>query len=310
MSVEVIFDYLPTTIQHQLERVSRKISIHEIEEIRFRIGRPIEITANLRTWFLPYYVSREEAEQIMEKLSNHSFYTLEEELRRGYITIKGGHRVGLAGRVIMEEGKVKGIRDVSSFNIRIAREKIGIAESFISYLFDSHWHHTMIIGPPQSGKTTFLRDLARIISTGEKMHNIPPFKVGIVDERSEIAGAVNGVPQLTLGPRVDVLDACPKVEGMMMLIRSMSPDVLVVDEIGHKKDTEAILEAVHAGIRLVMTTHGDSLEELKQRPSLQPIIEQEIFTRYIELSRRNGPDTAITIKNQYGEEICRKVSVS
>ena len=309
MSVQRIFAYLPKTIKDHLQQVSSYFPLNDIEEIRFRIGRPIEITANRKTVFLPYSLSREEAEQIMEKLSNHSFYTLDEELRRGYITINGGHRVGLAGRVILDSGKVKGIREVSSFNIRIAREKIGVAEKYIHYLFDSAWHHTMIIGPPQSGKTTFLRDLARIISTGVKQHNIPPYKVGIVDERSEIAGSVNGVPQLTFGPRIDVLDACPKAEGMMMMIRSMSPDVLVVDEIGRKEDTEAILEAVHAGVRLMMTTHGESLEEIKQRPSLQPIVRQEIFTRFIELSRRNGARVAVTIKNQHGEEILRKVSV-
>lgn len=309
MSVQRIFAYLPKTIKDHLQQASSYFPLNDIEEIRFRIGRPIEITANRKTVFLPYSLSREEAEQIMEKLSNHSFYTLDEELRRGYITINGGHRVGLAGRVILDSGKVKGIREVSSFNIRIAREKIGVAEKYIHYLFDSAWHHTMIIGPPQSGKTTFLRDLARIISTGVKQHNIPPYKVGIVDERSEIAGAVNGVPQLTFGPRIDVLDACPKAEGMMMMIRSMSPDVLVVDEIGRKEDTEAILEAVHAGVRLMMTTHGESLEEIKQRPSLQPIVRQEIFTRFIELSRRNGARVAVTIKNQHGEEILRKVSV-
>lgn len=309
MSVQRIFAYLPKTIKDHLQQASSYFPLNDIEEIRFRIGRPIEITANRKTVFLPYSLSREEAEQIMEKLSNHSFYTLDEELRRGYITINGGHRVGLAGRVILDSGKVKGIREVSSFNIRIAREKIGVAEKYIHYLFDSAWHHTMIIGPPQSGKTTFLRDLARIISTGVKQHNIPPYKVGIVDERSEIAGSVNGVPQLTFGPRIDVLDACPKAEGMMMMIRSMSPDVLVVDEIGRKEDTEAILEAVHAGVRLMMTTHGESLEEIKQRPSLQPIVRQEIFTRFIELSRRNGARVAVTIKNQHGEEILRKVSV-
>ena len=303
--MQAIFDYVPKAIEQELKNVSRHLSFQEIEEIRFRVGRPIEITANRKTVFLPYLLSREEAEQIMEKLSKHSFYTLEEELKRGYITIEGGHRVGLAGRVILEEGRVKGIRDVSSFNIRIAREKIGVAEAFVPFLYESRWHHTMIIGPPQSGKTTFLRDLARIISSGVKKHNIPPYKVGIVDERSEIAGSVNGIPQLTFGPRVDVLDACPKAEGMMMMIRSMSPDVLIVDEIGRQEDTAAILEAVHAGIRLIMTTHGESLEEIQQRPSLQPIMNQDIFTRFIELTRKK----IVTMKNQYGEELMRKVSV-
>lgn len=304
--METIFAYLPKSLQGPLHDERFLQMFEDIEEIRIRVDRPIEITANRTTHYVPYIVTMQDAEQLLEKLGNHSFYTLDEELKRGYITIRGGHRVGLAGRVILENGRVKGIRDVSSFNIRIAREKIGVADPFIPLLYDTRWHHTMIIGPPQSGKTTFLRDLARIISSGDKRRNIPPYKVGIVDERSEIAGCVKGVPQLTFGTRIDVLDACPKAEGMMMLIRSMSPDVLVVDEIGRKEDTEAILEAVHAGIRLIMTTHGETTEELKQRPTLRPIFEQNIFTRFIELSRKNSPVINVEIKDQRGQKILEK----
>jgi len=304
--VEEILRILPGHIRTFINELPEG-QIKELEEIRIRIERPIEIIARGRPFFLPYVVKPDDAQKLLNKISNFSIYTLEEELRRGYITIPGGHRIGLAGKVILENGTVKAIRDVSSFNIRVAREKVGIADHLIPQIYDGGWLHTMIIGPPQTGKTTLLRDIGRIISQGRE--NIPSRKVGIVDERSEIAGSVHGVPQLTFGPRVDVLDACPKAEGMMMMIRSMSPDVLIVDEIGRKEDTEAILEAVHAGVRLMMTTHGESLEEIKQRPSLQPIVRQEIFTRFIELSRRNGTHMIVTIKNQQGEEILRKVSV-
>ena len=130
--------------------------------------------------------------------------------------------------------------------------------------------------------------------------SIAPQKVGIVDERSEIAGSVHGVPQLTFGVRVDVMDACPKAEGMMMMIRSMSPEVLVVDEIGRKEDTEAILEAVHAGISLVMTTHGKSYQDLLKRPTLQPILESKVFDRFIELSRDGGVEPLNRLKIKMG----------
>src|SRR5690606_30685159 len=126
-----------------------------------------------------------------------------EELKRGYITIEGGHRVGLAGKVILENGQVKGLRHLSSYNIRVAREKIGISKPLLPYLFETRWMHTMIIGPPQTGKTTLLRDLARLVSTGDDERNIHSHKVVIVDERSEMAGCVNGIPQLTFGPRID-----------------------------------------------------------------------------------------------------------
>lgn len=308
--METVLSFLPKTIVEQLEQIP-PIQKLEIEEIRIRIHRPIEVTMGGNTIFLPYRVLEEDAVQLLNKISHHSIYALEEELRRGYITIAGGHRVGLAGKVILEAGKVKALRDISSFNIRIAKEKIGIAESLLPALYDQkQWHHTMIIGPPQTGKTTLLRDIARIVSSGDPIKGIAAQKVGIVDERSEIAGCVNGIPQLTFGPRVDVLDACPKAEGMMMMIRSMSPEVLVVDEIGRVEDAEAILEAVNAGIKLIMTTHGESFDEIKKRPSLQTILKLDIFQRYIELSRQKGPGTITKIKDINGQEISRKVRVT
>lgn len=305
--MEQVLKMLPNRITEQLEQLP-PFQLSETEEIRIRINRPIEITVKGKPHFLPYIVKPDDAFHLLNKISHFSIYTLEEELRRGYVTISGGHRIGLAGKVILENGTVKALRDISSFNIRIAREKIGIADQLTPYIYEDDWLHTMIIGPPQTGKTTLLRDFARIISGDTQ--NFSPSKVGIVDERSEIAGSVNGVPQLSFGPRIDVLDACPKAEGMMMMIRSMSPDVLVVDEIGRKEDCEAIMEAIHAGIKLFMTTHGNSLEEVKNRPILKPLIEMGIFQRYIELSRLQGPGTITSIKDGTGSDIVQKVRVT
>jgi stage III sporulation protein AA len=306
--VETILKFLPKNIADLISKIppSQK---EELEEIRIRINRPIEITMKGAPKFLSYIIRQEDAFHLMNKISQFSIYTLEEELKRGYITVSGGHRIGLAGKVILEEGKVKAIRDIASFNIRIAKEKIGIAEKITPYIFRDFWMHTMIIGPPQTGKTTMLRDIARIISTGNHEKGIHAYKVGIVDERSEIAGCVNGIPQMSFGHRLDVLDACPKAEGMMMMIRSMSPDVLVVDEIGRLEDAEAIQEAVHAGIRLIMTTHGSSMEEVRKRPSLKTIIDQNIFQRFIVLSRSQGPGTITHILDGNGKELSQKVRV-
>lgn len=304
--MEKVLKILPINLQNQINQLS-PFEKDDMEEIRIRIGRPIEVTMKGIPKFLSYIVEPEDALQLLNKISHFSIYTLEEELRKGYVTISGGHRIGLAGKVILEQGSVKAIRDISSFNIRIAREKIGIGDGLTPYIYEDDWLHTIIIGPPQAGKTTLLRDFARIISGGNTSYS--PQKIGIVDERSEIAGCVNGIPQLTFGPRVDVLDACPKAEGMMMMIRSMSPDVLVVDEIGRKEDCDAIMEAANAGIKLFMTTHGNSLEEISKRPTLKPILEIGIFKRFIELSRQNGPGTIFSIKDIDGKEIVRKESV-
>ncbi|MDQ6599602.1 stage III sporulation protein AA [Bacillus salipaludis] len=307
--METILHFLPKNIADLISKLPPNQK-EELEEIRIRINRPIEITTKGAPQFLSYRIQPEDAFHLMNKISHFSIYTLEEELKRGYITVSGGHRIGLAGKVILEDGRVKAIRDISSFNIRIAREKVGIAEPFISYIYKDTWMNTMVIGAPQTGKTTLLRDFARIISTGVYSKGIQANKVGIVDERSEIAGCVNGVPQLTFGNRVDVLDACPKAEGMMMMIRSMSPDVLIVDEIGRKEDAEAIQEAVHAGIKLMMTTHGTSLEEIKNRPSLKGILEQNIFRRFIVLSRDKGPGTVTHLLDGEGKELIQKVRVT
>ncbi|WP_449622812.1 stage III sporulation protein AA [Robertmurraya sp. Marseille-Q9965] len=305
--MEQVLKMLPNRVVEQLEQLP-PLLLNEVEEIRIRIHRPIEVSVKGTPRFLPYIVKEDDALHLLNKISHFSIYTLEEELRRGYVTISGGHRIGLAGKVILEQGAVKAIRDVSSFNIRIAREKIGIAEQLTPYIYENGWLHTMIIGPPQTGKTTLLRDFARIISGGNPA--FLPEKVGIVDERSEIAGSVHGIPQLTFGPRIDVLDACPKAEGMMMMIRSMSPDILVVDEIGRKEDCDAIMEAIHAGIKLFMTTHGNSLDEVSKRPILKPLIEMGIFQRFIELSRLEGPGTITSIKDGNGTDIVEKVSVT
>ncbi|MBD7964555.1 stage III sporulation protein AA [Fictibacillus norfolkensis] len=303
--METIFRLFPDNIQQTLKNLPPSV-LQSVEEIRVRIGQPIEILCSGK----PIYpnegkISAEESQVLLNRLSQHSLYALEEELKRGYITISGGHRVGLAGKVITEHGFVKAIKDISSFNVRIAREKIGIAEPLISYLFQKKWLNTLLIGPPQTGKTTLLRDIARVVSCGVQQRNIPSFKVGIVDERSEIAGSIKGVPQHTLGRRVDVLDACPKAEGMMMLIRSMSPQVMIVDEIGRKEDGEAILEAMHAGVQMIFTAHGSSVEDAMKRPVMKPLGDLSLFERYVILGRDKGPGTIEKIYDGALNEIYR-----
>ena len=297
--MEGVLEMLPKAILADMERMT--LNEEEVEEIRIRVGRPLEVMAGRRVHYGIRPVIREEAEIFMNKISQFSFYMLDEELKRGYITIKGGHRVGIAGKVILENGYVKGIREVTFFNIRIARQKKGLAEGWIPYLYQGRWLSTLVIGPPQSGKTTFLRDLARIASAGSERNRIDPKKVGIIDERSEIAGCVHGVPQMEFGIRVDVLDSCPKAEGMMMMIRSMSPDILVADEIGRKEDKDAVMEAVNAGTALFITAHGHSFEDILSRPSMKVIVTEARFERIIELERLDKPGCVAKVRDGAGK---------
>ncbi|KXG11231.1 stage III sporulation protein AA [Anoxybacillus rupiensis] len=302
-----IIEILPKTISSALLKLPPSWK-EELEEIRIRIQKPLEVTMKGMVHFLPYEVTAEDGTHLLNKISHYSIYAMEEELKRGFITIQGGHRVGLAGKVITDGGNVKAIRHVTSFNIRIARQKVGIAEPLIPYVYDGRWCSTMIIGSPQTGKTTLLRDIARMVSTGVPMKKIPPKKVGIVDERSEIAGCVKGIPQFDLGHRIDVLDACPKAEGMMMMIRSMSPEVLIVDEIGRIEDSEALLEAVHAGVCVWTTVHGKNWNDVALRPTLRAMIEQRVFDRFIELTNERGPGTVRRITDQNGTVLYEAVA--
>jgi stage III sporulation protein AA len=312
-----VFSVFPERLKKKLEKLPQDI-LHDVEEVRIRMRRPIEISYRNHWGFLTENgkitklanlaspIDDETFEKTLNLISNYSIYTLEEELKRGYITIKGGHRVGLAGKVIMENSQVKMIKAITGMNIRIAKEKRGAADPLLPYLIEPGGRicNTLIISPPQCGKTTLLRDLARQFGNGNRF--VSGKKVGIVDERSEIAGCVDGIAQKDVGIRTDVLDACPKAEGMMMLIRSMSPEVIVVDEIGRKEDAEAILEAINAGISLIASAHGARVEEITRRPILSLLLSQQIFDRYVILSRRHGAGTIEAILDRQFVKINEK----
>ncbi|MDA8442542.1 MAG: stage III sporulation protein AA, partial [Peptococcaceae bacterium] len=239
-----------------------------------------------------YRVTHEQVLTSLEIMTRSSIYAWEEELRNGFLTLKGGHRVGLSGKVVLDKGAVKAIRYVSSLNIRVSREVIGIARKVIPFLFaDYHLQSTLIISPPQAGKTTLLRDLIRLISTGCAEIGLPGLNVGVVDERSELAGCWEGVPQNDLGPKCDVLDCCPKAQGMMMLLRSMAPQVIVTDELGRAEDIYALEEAVNGGVAVLTTVHGLDASEVKRKPLLRELLATGVFQRTIILSRRLGVGT-------------------
>jgi stage III sporulation protein AA len=322
-SFEMI-DSLLAILPPGLGRIIRSLpetALAELEEIRVRENRPLEIQYGGKFAFVTaggslvsehergYRPDRTECGTLLDLATRHSLYSYEEELRRGYITVGGGHRIGLAGCAVLEQGCVKLLRDITGFNIRIAREVIGAADPVIPWLLDwdhAHVHHTLIISPPQQGKTTLLRDLARKISSGEWNHPRADWaakKVGIVDERSELAACVRGVPSFNVGPRTDVLDRCPKAEGMMMLIRSMSPEVIAVDEIGRPEDAQALREALNAGVRVIASAHGKNAHDAARRPMLAELLRENLFSRIVVLERAAGEMPRFRIEDRTGHPV-------
>ncbi|MDD7738967.1 MAG: stage III sporulation protein AA [Fusicatenibacter sp.] len=270
------------------------LDFDKVQEIRLRTGAPLLVVYAAKEQFPDetgtmqtdgsrgYVIRAEDIRDTMEYIGNYSLYAYEEELRQGFLTVQGGHRVGIAGKTILEGERVKGISHISCINVRIAHQLKGCADMVLPYLMDGNeFHHTLIVSAPRCGKTTLLRDIIRQISDGSK--EFPGLTVGVVDERSEIAGCYLGVAQNDIGIRTDVLDCCPKAEGMMMLIRSMSPDVVAVDEIGTSEDIHAMESVVNCGCKLLATVHGNSIEDIKQKPLLCRLVEEHVFERYVVL---------------------------
>ncbi len=272
-----------------------------LQEIRLRVGRPETVMIDGRERFVgtdgelrdrpsgKTVCTAEDVDEILGHLCRYSLYAFADEIRQGFLTVQGGHRVGLAGQVILEDdGTVRNIKYVRYLNIRIAHEVKGISDPFLHGLYDGggRLYNTLLISPPGCGKTTMLRDLIRNVSDGSACG--AGMNVGVVDERSEIAGSYLGVAQNDVGARTDVLDGCPKREGMMMLVRSMTPQVLAVDELGGEEDLRALRTASGCGCRLLATVHGESLQENGYNNNMRDIIMSGLFDRYMVLTRKNG----------------------
>ncbi len=279
-----------------------------VQEIRVRVGCPIFVLRDGREVCLDVYADNRLVRELMEVFSNHSMYAYEEELRQGFLTIEGGHRVGIAGRVVLEHGnhgnrnRIRTIKDISGLNIRLAHEWKSCADTILPWIYENgEIQNTIFISPPGGGKTTILRDVIRQISDGNRFGS--GRSVSVVDERSELGACFRGIPQCDLGRRTDIMDGCPKALGMLMMIRSMAPDVVAVDEIGTEEDLVALREVLKSGVRILATVHGETVEDLKKKPVLCEMVREEMFNRYIVLGRRPHPGTLMGVYDRKCSDI-------
>lgn len=292
---EEILKVLSVKLRRLLENA--RLDYGKLKEIRLRINQPMILFYGQKEYFLgedsslsekegeACLVTADEMQETMEYISNYSLYAFEEEIRQGYITIQGGHRVGVAGKIILENHRIKNMKHISFINIRLSHQIKGCADRVLPYIRkEESIYHTLIISPPGGGKTTLLRDMIRQLSNGSQKKK--GMTVGVVDERSELGACYMGVPQNDLGMRTDILDCCPKAEGMLLLVRSMSPAVIAVDEIGFKEDIEAIEYALNCGCKLLATVHGTTIEDILNKPYLGKMVRERTFERFVFLSSK------------------------
>lgn len=264
------------------------------EELRLRVGWPM--TVLLPDGERPLGerpVEERELEQLLEIASQASVHAVLDQVRRGYLTTEGGHRIGLCGTAVMRDGEIHTLRTLSSASIRIARQIKGVCTPILNELCpNGRLEDTLILSPPGMGKTTLLRDVIRAVSEGE---GCQPLRVSLADERGEVAALYGGRPQMEVGRRTDVAEGCPKAKGLMLLLRAMNPQVLAADEITSPEDAAALETASGCGAVLLATAHGEGREDLERRPVYREMMEKGLF-RHLVLIQKRGAERIYTVE--------------
>lgn len=285
-NIDEILRYFPNKIYQiffNLFQENSKIA-EELQEIRMRAERPIILKLRERDLILQYNITQAEILQIVERLCENSIYAYKNQICEGFITVKGGHRVGLTGSCVIENGKIINVKHISSLNFRIAREVLNCSTRVLREVIDienKSIYNTILVAPPGRGKTTMLRDIIRRLSNGIDEINFKGKTCGVVDERGEIAAMYKGIPQNDVGIRTDIIENVEKNQGIHMLIRTMAPEIIACDEIGSKEDVEAIHYALYSGVKGIFTMHGKNIEDIKNNKQIYELIENREIQKVV-----------------------------
>lgn len=283
--------YFASCLPHEAKDALWQLKEGQLREIRIRTGQQAELVTHKGRVLLPWQPTDRQLEQVCEALCEHALYARSEEMCKGFVTLRGGHRLGLCGRALCRGNTVRALRDISSICLRVAGQWPGVANSLMDHVITPQGLlSVLVIGGPGMGKTTLLRDLCRQVSQAG-------YQIAMADERGELAACYQGVPQLDIGPHTDVLDGCAKGEALSWLLRAMSPQMLFTDELDGLKEAEHVLEAAMSGVAVAASAHGLSLKQVAARPGLDPLIKQKVFGLYAVLK---GPGQGFTLYDEEG----------
>ena len=291
------FDSAVRSVEPELKKLLGKILPKEktgVFEIRIRSGKPLVLITKNGTCFLncegglqkqitenTVYCSVKTVQDTFNRLCCYSVHSHLSGIVKGYVTMEGGHRAGITGTAVCDrKGGITSLKDISGINIRISREVKGCADEIVKALYKDKIESVIIAGPPASGKTTVLRDVIRQLSSGNTF-----YKVVLIDERQELASVNSGIPQNDVGINTDILDGYPKSEALMIALKTLSPDIIALDEVGEEIEIERIRQAVNSGVKFIATIHASDYSELLHRPQIKSLIETYSFSKVVMLKK-------------------------